>query len=156
VPDPGFETGGSWTEWANSTGTAARSTESGAHGGSYVLSVENNHLADGYAQSRAIGVTAGNTYRFRVWVKQQIDSGGAVSHRLALYGSGEDPIGYITLSGWAATLPGSSSSLDGWELFSGLAVIPDNVATVKLEVVAGQLDGYVFFDDVALDEFVPD
>jgi hypothetical protein len=44
------------------------------------LSIANNRLADGYAQSQAIAVTAGNTYRFQVWVKQQIDSGGAVSH----------------------------------------------------------------------------
>jgi hypothetical protein len=80
VPDPGFEMGGSWTEWANSTGTAARSADGSAHGGSYVLSIANNHLADGYAQSQAVAVTAGETYRFQVWVKQQIDSGGAVSH----------------------------------------------------------------------------
>jgi hypothetical protein len=146
--DPGFESGGWWSNWANTTGTAVRGADGSAHGGSYVLSVENNHLADGYAQSQTISVTAGETYRFRSWVKQEIDSGGAVSHRLAFYNSGGGLIKRITLSGWAKQLPVAWSLTNGWELFSGLAVAPTGATSVRLEVAAGQLDGYVFFDHV--------
>ena len=156
VTDPGFETGGSWIDWDSETGSADRTNQTNPHGGSYVVSLGNNHLASGYAESASMTITGGKMYRFRVFAKQDVAANGnGVSFRLAFYKSGGGLSQRITSSRWMK--PGGTAWVldSGFVLYEGIATAPDDAVSVKLEVSADQLDGYAFFDDVTFHEFDP-
>jgi RHS repeat-associated protein len=152
VPNPGFESSGSWTEHRNADfpGTSFHRGKSGVadqHSGSYGYAISN--LAYGYLQSDNIPVQPNQVYELYSYLRGELDPedshGGGWIIRAMFYDGGGTYIGYQN-----AASGGAGSLNTSWREEGGAVTAPANAASLRIRLYNYYNSGWVAFDDVRL------